>query len=62
VTADRRDQKPPLGLRPWFIVAEQRIDEIDAAIARYEVAGWTVPQEWRDERSVIVSSLSRLPS
>jgi hypothetical protein len=51
--------RPPLGLRPRFIVAEHRVAEIDAAIQRYEDAGWEVPAVWTAERAELLSWLSR---
>ena len=42
-------QKPPLGLRPKFIVAEGRTVEILEAMKRYAERGMEIPQEWRDE-------------
>lgn len=44
-------QKPPLGLRPRFIVAEHRVREIDEAIQRYAEAGWDIPAAWVEERA-----------
>lgn len=51
--------KPPLGLRPRFIVAEHRLDEINAAIARYVAASVPVPQDWVDEYNELVAYLRR---
>lgn len=42
-------EKPPLGLRPRWIAAEQRAQEIIMAIDRYNQAEKAVPQAWRDE-------------
>jgi len=45
--------KPPLGLRPREIFYQQscrqRVEEIEAAIKRYNDAGWTVPIYWTNE-------------
>ncbi|MCD8308452.1 MAG: hypothetical protein LUD19_01260 [Clostridia bacterium] len=46
---DKEPEKPPLGLRPKFVVDEQRRAEIIAAIQRYGEAGKAIPQEWIDE-------------
>ena len=42
-------QKPPLGLRPRFIVVEHRTLEILEAMIRYVQVGYQVPIEWREE-------------
>lgn len=54
-----RVDKPPLGLIPRFIRDEQRLEEIDEAIARYMAADppWPIPQEWMQERVEIKYSL-----
>jgi hypothetical protein len=41
--------KPPLGLRPRFIVAKLRIQEILEAMQRYVEADKAIPDEWRTE-------------
>ena len=46
--------KPPLGLKPKSISDEQRLDEIDAAIERYVVALYPIPQSWLDERDALL--------
>jgi hypothetical protein len=46
-------EKPPLGLRPRFIVDEDRLREIEAAITRLKTYGWRVPAEWLTERDEI---------
>ena len=45
--------KPPLGLRPWWIVAESRHAEIYAAEFRYRLAKKRVPLHWRFERALL---------
>lgn len=42
-------QKPPLGLRPRFIIVEHRTLEILEAMIRYVQVGYQVPTEWREE-------------
>ncbi len=39
-------EKPPLGLRPEFIVLEHRQKEIQEAVIRYLEAGKEIPKEW----------------
>jgi len=41
--------KPPLGLRPRYIVIQHRIREILEAVDRYNDALYIIPQEWLDE-------------
>ncbi len=41
--------KPPLGLRPKFVCSELRIEEIRAAVERYQGADVAVPRAWYDE-------------
>lgn len=44
-TADR----PPLGLRPRYVVVPERIQEISDAIQRYAFACLPIPSEWLEE-------------
>lgn len=41
--------KPPLGLKPRFLVVEERIKDIIAAIERVNTANEIIPHEWIDE-------------
>ncbi len=41
--------KPPIGLRPRFIVDLQRFDEICCAMVRYRDVGLTIPEDWETE-------------
>lgn len=52
--------KPPLGLRPRFIVLEERLSEINEAIDRYREAEIAIPSEWLDEKNAILYTLDRL--
>jgi len=52
--------KPPLGLRPRFVVLEERIKEINKAIERYRQAQKTIPAEWYNEKSLINDELDLL--
>jgi hypothetical protein len=54
---DDRIERPPLGLRPKFIVDELRLNEIDEAIARYYEARYPIPLEWIEERNQLINSL-----
>lgn len=42
-------QKPPLGIKPKWFHDEQRLEEIQGAIGRYNDANFTVPNEWKVE-------------
>ena len=42
-------EKPPLGLRPRWIVDEHRAKEITEAIRRYRAEGKEIPPEWTEE-------------
>ena len=48
---------PPLGCRPRFIVAEQRLTELDEALERYIAAGLDLPEEWLEERTELLEWL-----
>lgn len=41
--------RPPLGLRPRFIADEDRLHEVESAIARYQDADKPIPAEWLSE-------------
>lgn len=41
--------KPPLGLQPWNVHDNLRVQDILAAIQRYVVANKAVPNEWLEE-------------
>jgi len=41
--------KPPLGLKARFLVEEERLEEIQAAISRYMTQNKKIPTEWLDE-------------
>jgi hypothetical protein len=47
--AQEKVEVPPLGLRPRFIVAEERAKEIVVAMERYYDANKEIPIEWHDE-------------
>jgi hypothetical protein len=48
---------PPLGLRPRWLVAEQRIAEIKAAMNRYIEANEPIPSEWLEELHELLTYL-----
>lgn len=43
------NKRPPLGLRPRFILVAERTTEILEAMLRYVREGYEIPQEWREE-------------
>lgn len=43
-------EAPPIGLKPRWLVAEERLLEVEAAIGRYQEAGLEIPLEWITER------------
>jgi len=50
-------QKPPLGIKPWWLAAEQRIAVIEAAAVRYTLAQQNVPRGWLRERRFLKLAL-----
>lgn len=48
-------EKPPLGLRPRFVVRQQRVREILEAIDRYNSAGKATPVEWGEELILLLA-------
>jgi hypothetical protein len=49
--------KPPKGIKPDFLVWEERLDEIDEAIKRFVNVKKEIPSEWIDERNMILQYL-----
>ena len=47
--------KPPLGLRPRWILDLHRTNEILSAMQRYAEACLPLPQEWMDELNELAS-------
>jgi hypothetical protein len=43
------EKAPPLGLRPRFIVSENRLREITSAMTRYAEASKPIPSDWTKE-------------
>jgi hypothetical protein len=50
-------KKPPLGLKPKRIHDEQRLYEVQSAIARRYDAEWSIPIEWVEEYNQLISML-----
>lgn len=47
-------KKPPIGIIPEIIWKEQRIQDIDAAINRYQEAGLAINTKWIYERNKLI--------
>lgn len=58
VLAMRAASPVPLGLRPRWLAAEQRLTEVQAAVKRYLDAGVDVPHEWLIEQGALARWLS----
>jgi len=46
--------KPPIGLRPRWVVTENRLKEITAAMRRYREANKEIPLAWFEEMADII--------
>ena len=55
-------EKPPLGIRPQFIVLEQRLNEINEALYIHLKAGVRIHTEWIEERNEIIEALKKTNS
>ena len=53
------ETKPPMGLRPMFIVERQRTIEILQAITRYITAGESIPQSWTNELHILLRKVEK---
>ncbi|MBD1364390.1 hypothetical protein IDJ77_11275 [Mucilaginibacter sp. ZT4R22] len=49
----RKSKKPPLGVKPEWIAKEHRLQEIEAAIFRYQCQGEDIPEDWKREAQEI---------
>ena len=50
--------RPPLGVRPLWLIAEQRVDDLLRAVGDYVAAGRQVPVEWLHELATRVAYLN----
>jgi len=48
--------KPPIGLRPKWIIDKERLNEVRSAIVRYYDAGLKIPIEWLKEYNQLIDS------
>lgn len=53
-------EKPPVGIAPWRIADELRLNDIVQAIIRFRKANRPIPKEWYEERNEILQRLGRL--
>ena len=53
------NKKPPLGLTPRWLLDEDRVIEIKAAIERYDEVNMPVPIEWYIELQELYDRLSK---
>lgn len=56
---DEEVKKPPLGLKPRLLLAEERLREISGVINRYTAVNKTIPQEWIDEYNELIAFINR---
>jgi len=54
-------EKPPIGLKPYHIVRDERVSNLVSAIKRYLDAGHKCPQEWFDELYALTKQLPQKP-
>ena len=53
----KRSKKPPLGVRPRFLLDEDRINELKEAIVRYLTANWPIPDTIISEYNYLTEKL-----
>ncbi len=49
--------KPPLGIKPRWLIDEDRLLDIDSGIVRSLVAGWAIATKWIEERNEIIERI-----
>lgn len=55
VSGQIADCKPPLGIKPRYVVDDERKQDIINAMQRCIDASWQIPGEWIEEYNEIVS-------
>jgi hypothetical protein len=55
----KKSKIPPLGVKPYFILREQRIIELKEAIQRFLDGNWPIPQEFIDEYNELTDQLEQ---
>jgi len=48
--------KPPIGLRPKWVIDKERLNEVRSAIVRYYDAELKIPIEWIEEYNELIDS------
>lgn len=51
--------EPPQGLRPRFMVAQERMTEIMEAITRYTKRQWLIPIDWVNEYNELAENMKK---
>ena len=54
-----RDNRPPLGVTPKFVLEERRFNELKEAIERFTAANWPIPNEIISEYNDMASRLQQ---
>lgn len=55
-------EKPPVGVKPKWMLDEERIYELFDAIMRYKKSGAAIPFEWIDELTNLLLDLKHIYS
>lgn len=50
--------RPPIGVKPRYLVMEERFQELKQAIQQYSERGHIIPLEWVDEYNELIKSIS----
>lgn len=53
----KRNEKPPIGLKPRFIVEEERLKEVRSAIRRYSKKWLRIPNDWIYEYNELITKM-----
>ena len=53
----KRSKTPPLGVRPRFLLDEERINELKEAIGRFLESNWPIPDEITAEYNLLTEKL-----
>jgi len=53
----KKTKQPPLGVRPRFILDEERINELKEAIGRFLDSNWPIPDEITVEYNYLTERL-----
>ena len=58
-TSVQKTTKPPIGLKPRWIVDSERLGEVSRAIARYYASGDRIPVEWIEEYNDLIGRIKK---